>query len=117
MLSKLKQITILKNERFQSFEDIKESTIQLKNKIDGLNNKIKIAKENYLLLKKIDNEFQNKINEVNEYQKITNINELKIQLTKSTNDLTKINKNLVELENKCLQKSNKLKNLLNSFLQ
>ena len=117
MLSKLKQITTLKNKTFQSFEDVKQSKIQLEKNIQSLQDKINTATENYLILQTIENDLTNKIKEVTEFKTNNNLQKLQENFSQSMKEFNEITNNIQKIETSCFQKSKKLQELINSFLQ
>ena len=117
MLSKLKQITTLKNKTFQSFEDVKQSKTQLEKNIHSLQDKINTATENYLILQTIENDLTNKIKEVTEFKTNNDLQKLQENFSQSIKEFNEITNNIQKIETSCLQKSKQLQELINSFLQ
>lgn len=115
MLSKLKQLTTLKNNHFQEFNDINQSKNQLQENIDNLNEKINASKINYDLLVTIEKELTLKINEVKDFKKNNNLQDLQIKFTNSLNDFNELNEKILKVEENCFHKSNELQKLLKSF--
>ncbi len=117
MLSKLKQITTLKNKTFQSFEDVKQSKIQLEKNIQSLQDKINTATENYLILQTIENDLTDKIKEVTEFKTNNDLQKLQENFSQSMKEFNEITDNIQKIETSCFQKSKQLQELINSFLQ
>lgn len=116
MLSKLKQLTTLKNKSFQKFDDINQSKNQLQDNINQLNETLNTSKKNYESLVTIENELTMKINEVKDFKKNNNLQDLQNKFTKSLNEFNELNKKISMVEKNCFQKSKELQELINSFL-
>ena len=116
MLSNLKQLTTLKNKNFQRFDDVKQTKNQLQINLENIYNKTKIAKKNIVLLTNLNNEFTVKIAEINEFKQTIDLQQLHNELSKATDEFTKIEETVTSLENQCFEKSKQLQKLIDSFL-
>ena len=117
MLSKLKQITTVKNKTFQSFEDVKQTKTQLIKNLLDIQNKIKTSTENHDKLQTIESELNNKMKEVLEFKKSNNIQKLQLQFSESMEEFNTINNKIKQIEENCFEKSKQLQKLIDSFLQ